>query len=95
MIAMLFVVWAASFGVNEYGVEDNVEPHSPTMPDGPKFSPDSDDGLSDPNRHARTLRIETMVREILTLIDIHGLLRRATWDGVRVLLLIIPLTQGD
>jgi hypothetical protein len=35
-----------------------------------------------------------MIREILHLIDIHALLRRPTWDGVRVLLLIIPLTQG-
>jgi hypothetical protein len=94
MIAMLFVVWAASFGVNEYGVEDNLEPHSPAMPDGPKFSPDGDDGLSDPSRRVRTLDVETMVREILGLIDVHGLLRRPTWDGVRVLLLILPLTQG-
>jgi hypothetical protein len=94
MIAMLFVVWAASFGVNEYGGEDILDPHSPTMPEGPKFSPDSDDGLSDPTRRARALRVETMVREILSLIDAHGLLRRPTWDGVRVLLLILPLTQG-
>jgi hypothetical protein len=94
MIAMLFVVWAASFGVNEYGGEDILDPHSPTMPEGPKFSPDSDDGLSDPTRRARALRVETMVKEILSLIDVHGLLRRPTWDGVRVLLLILPLTQG-
>ncbi|OAX40042.1 hypothetical protein K503DRAFT_809201 [Rhizopogon vinicolor AM-OR11-026] len=94
MITMLFVVWAASFGVNEYGIEGNVDPNSPTMSDGPKFSPDGDDDLSDPNRRVSALRVETMVREILSLIDIHGLLRRPTWDGVRVLLLILPLTQG-
>jgi hypothetical protein len=35
-----------------------------------------------------------MVREILGLIDKHGLLRKPTWDGVRVLLLIMPLTEG-
>lgn len=94
MIAMLLVTWAASFGVNEYGLEEEIEPHSPTMPDGPKFSPDADDDFSDPSRRARTLRVETMIREILHLIDIHALLRRPTWDGVRVLLLILPLTQG-
>lgn len=33
-----------------------------------------------------------MVREILGLIDEHGLLRKPTWDGVRVL--IMPLTKG-
>ncbi|KAG2752167.1 hypothetical protein P692DRAFT_20798530 [Suillus brevipes Sb2] len=94
MIAMLLVTWAASFGVNEYGLEEEIEPHSPTMPDGPKFSPDADDDFSDPSRRARTLRVETMIREILHLIDMHALLRRPTWDGVRVLLLILPLTQG-
>ncbi|KAG2740650.1 hypothetical protein P692DRAFT_20880706 [Suillus brevipes Sb2] len=31
--------------------------------------------------------------EILHLIDIHALLRRPTWDGVMILL-ILPLTQG-
>jgi len=93
-MAMLLVTWAASFGVNEYGVEEELEPHSPTMPDRPKFSPDDEDDFSDPSRHARALRVETMIREILSLIDIHALLRRPSWDGVRVLLLILPLTQG-
>lgn len=94
MIAMLLVTWAASFGVNEYGVEEDAEPHSPTMPDGPKFSPDGDDDLFDPSGHDRALRVERMIKEILNLIDIHALLRRPTWDGARVLLLILPLTQG-
>jgi hypothetical protein len=94
MIAMLLVTWAASFGVNEYGVEEEVEPHSSTMSDGPKFSPDGDDDFSDTGRRTRTLRVETMIKEVLHLIDIHALLRRPTWDGVRVLLLILPLTQG-
>lgn len=94
MIAMLLVTWAASFGVNEYGVEEEVEPQSPTIPDRPKFSPDGDDDFSDPNLGPRTHRVETMIREVLHLIDIHALLRRPTWDGVRVLLLILPLTQG-
>lgn len=94
MIAMLLVTWAASFGVDEYGVEEEAEPHSPIISDGPKFSPDGDDDYSDPSRRARTLRTESMIREILHLIDIHAVLRRPTWDGVRVLLLILPLTQG-
>ncbi|KAG1749013.1 uncharacterized protein EDB91DRAFT_1112007 [Suillus paluster] len=85
MIAMLLVTWAASFGVNEYGVEEEMEPLSPTMPDGPKFSPDSDDDLSDPTRRARSLRVETMIKEILNLVDVHALLRRPTWDGARTM----------
>lgn len=91
---MLLVAWAASFGVNEYGVEEDTQLTSPTSPTSPKFAPDSDDELSDPKHRARTLRTETMAREILALVDMHGVLRRPTWDGVRVLLLLLPLTQG-
>lgn len=36
-----------------------------------------------------------MVRELLQLIDIHGLPRKPSWDGVRVLLLVMPLTEGE
>ncbi|KAI5122045.1 hypothetical protein M0805_006030 [Coniferiporia weirii] len=38
-------------------------------------------------------RTSTMVRELLHLIDLHGVLRKPTWDGVRVLLLVLPLTE--
>lgn len=69
------MVWAASFGVNEYGVEELY-----------------DDSV-DPRR--RRDRVNEMVREILYLIDIHGILRKPSWDGIRALLLISPLTQGE
>jgi len=74
LIAMILVVWAASFGVNEYGVEELY------------------DGQVDLRR--RRDRVNEMVGEILYLIDIHSILRKPTWDGVRALLLILPLTQG-
>ncbi|QRW17673.1 Fungal Zn(2)-Cys(6) binuclear cluster domain [Rhizoctonia solani] len=73
MICMLLVTWAATYGVNEYGVE---EPSN---------------GLEGVRERRR--RCNEMVREILGLIDKHGLLRKPTWDGVRVLLLIMPLTE--
>lgn len=73
VIALILVVWAASFGVNEYGVEELY-----------------DDSV-DPRR--RRDRVNEMVREILYLIDIHGILRKPSWDGIRALLLISPLTQ--
>ncbi|TDL27284.1 hypothetical protein BD410DRAFT_762036 [Rickenella mellea] len=41
----------------------------------------------------RKERTNEMLREILNLVDLHGLLRKPTWDGVRVLLLIMPLTE--
>lgn len=39
-------------------------------------------------------RCNAMLKEILDLVDRMGILRRPTWDGVRVLLLIMPLTEG-
>jgi hypothetical protein len=38
---------------------------------------------------------DAMLREILELIDFHGVMRRPTWDGVRALLLIMPLMEGN
>ncbi|KAH7889892.1 hypothetical protein F5I97DRAFT_606993 [Phlebopus sp. FC_14] len=94
MLAMLLVAWAASFGVNEYGVEEDNQPTSPDSSTGPKLSPDADNELSDPGLRVRSLRTEAMTREILGLVDMHGILRRPSWDGVRVLLLLYPLTVG-
>ncbi|KAI8998747.1 hypothetical protein BD414DRAFT_408105 [Trametes punicea] len=43
--------------------------------------------------HQRKERVNEMLAELLYLIDIHGLLRKPSWDGVRVLLLTMPLTE--
>jgi hypothetical protein len=75
LIAMTLVVWAASFGVNEYGVED-AAPHD----------------ISDVR--SRKESINDMLQELLYLVDINGILRKASWDGARLLLLLLPLTQG-
>lgn len=48
-----------------------------------------------PGMRRRQERTKTMLLELLQLIDVHGLLRKPTWDGVRVLLLVIPLTEGE
>lgn len=42
----------------------------------------------------RKERTNIMLRELLHLVDLHSLLRKPTWDGVRALLLIMPLTEG-
>lgn len=46
-------------------------------------------------RRGRKERSEAMLREVLELADIHGIMRRPTWDGVKVLLLILPLLEGE
>lgn len=42
----------------------------------------------------RKQRTNAMIQELLHLIDVHGILRKPSWDGVRVLLLAMPLTEG-
>ncbi|KAI0831185.1 hypothetical protein BC628DRAFT_1311765 [Trametes gibbosa] len=37
--------------------------------------------------------LHEMLVELLYLIDVHGLLRKPSWDGVRVLLLAMPLVE--
>ncbi|CDO70783.1 hypothetical protein BN946_scf184798.g98 [Trametes cinnabarina] len=41
----------------------------------------------------RKERVNDMLAELLYLIDIHGILRKPSWDGVRLLLLTMPLTE--
>lgn len=36
-----------------------------------------------------------MVRELLYLVDTHALLRKPSWDSVRFLLLLLPLTERE
>ncbi|KAI0063471.1 hypothetical protein BV25DRAFT_434001 [Artomyces pyxidatus] len=73
LVTMTLVIWAASFGVNEYGIEQAQHGANAVR-----------------NRQENT---REMVREMLQLIDIHGITRKPTWDGVRALLLLLPLTE--
>lgn len=45
-------------------------------------------------RKGKKDKTDAMLREVLELIDFHGVMRRPTWDGVRVLLLLLPLMEG-
>ena len=38
--------------------------------------------------------MKTAIDVILDEIDACGILRKPTWDGVRALLLLLPLTEG-
>ncbi|KAI0646938.1 hypothetical protein C8Q79DRAFT_1046481 [Trametes meyenii] len=50
-------------------------------------------GYSGEDTEARKEHVNEMLAELLYLIDIHGLLRKPSWDSVRVLLLTMPLTE--
>ncbi|PPQ64017.1 hypothetical protein CVT24_009391 [Panaeolus cyanescens] len=98
LIAMLLVVWAASFGLDERG--------QPQVDEGAEQSPDSgskSDGSPYPGEHSKynlcvkrqkwKSTTDGYLREILELIDLNGVLRRPTFDGVRALLLLLPLME--
>ena len=55
------------------------------------------DQASDPKNWRLSVKSRTnnMVKELLYLIDSYGIIRKPTWDGLVVLLTILPLTKGD
>ncbi|TFK76606.1 hypothetical protein BDN72DRAFT_831189 [Pluteus cervinus] len=102
LLAMILVIWAASFGFNERGQPESNEsglPNDDSAPDAShdrrsSHSPPAEDGSGRaPSRRVRKERTDAMVRELLELVDFYGVLRKPTWDGVRLLLLLIPLVE--
>lgn len=84
LITMLLVVWAVSFGLNERGIAEGE--------DGSSASAESQGpGVK---RRQRKTKTEALLHEIMEQIDFYGVLRRPTLDGVRVLLLLLPLLEG-
>ncbi|EPQ58392.1 hypothetical protein GLOTRDRAFT_120144 [Gloeophyllum trabeum ATCC 11539] len=125
LIAMVLVVWANSFGLDEAGnpMESEAPLLSPSLPHATNNSASASGHASErssasPGAEApggnlylntddlslrgieqrydairrRKDRTNDMLREILRLIDVCGILRKPSWDGVRVLLLVLPLT---
>lgn len=86
--------WAVSYGVDERGQLD--------VPDGggEPVGPVNLIAVSEPalrrerDRQRRMEKTNRVVRVVLREIDELGLLRRPSIDGVRALLLILPLTEG-
>ncbi|KAJ4479505.1 hypothetical protein C8R41DRAFT_843688 [Lentinula lateritia] len=112
LLAMVLVVWAASFGLDERGIPsdessgqcDSDSLRSNNRKGGMDMVPTvrSKTNERDPSavdeisvRRGRKERSEAMLREVLELADIHGIMRRPTWDGVKVLLLILPLLEDE
>lgn len=96
LLAMSLVVWASSFGFNETGQPmDTFEDQMLEYQEQKTNSKDNyDTEASAKIRSERRNKTNEMLKEMLYLIDIHGILRKPTWDGARLLLMILPLTQG-
>lgn len=107
ILLQLLVVWAASFGIDERGLpetDDLPRPSSSSSseeqkhPRNGRINGDTDKSAvlgAQRRRAERKIRTEAMVQEILVLVDSHAIMRKPTWDGVRVLLLILPLMEGS
>ncbi|KAJ3741826.1 hypothetical protein DFH05DRAFT_1558769 [Lentinula detonsa] len=113
LLAMVLVVWAASFGLDERGIpfdgsknfSSGQSSSHPSRLNSRRESMDMstvrtkvderDSSVADEisTRRGRKERSEAMLREVLELVDIHAVMRRPTWDGVRLLLLILPLLE--
>ena len=90
----MLYAWAVSYGVDENGNLDVAE--GGDAPDGPIDLTKPGDGeiKREADRQKRWARMAMVVEYILKKIDEAGLMRKPTWDGVRALLLILPLTEG-
>jgi hypothetical protein len=96
---MLLVTWSYSYGLNEHGLplDETDSARSPSA------SPMSDEPTSDLGTPSKPLqgfqktkeKFDQMVQQILDLIDYHGIMRRPSLDGVRALLLLLPLLEGS
>jgi hypothetical protein len=76
-------LWAAAFGLDEAGKEIDGAESSLAL------TPPSDSLAA--KREGWGNRLTGMIRELIRLIDVHSILHKPTWDGVRVLLLFLPL----
>lgn len=88
ILCHIICAWACSYGVDEHGRLDM--PELSASDPGLGFSMDE---YRERARQRRRQRTDEMVRMILKEIDDAAIMRRHTWDGVRCLLLILPLTE--
>jgi hypothetical protein len=100
---MLLVVWAASFGLDEFG--SPIKHHDCFTNSDMQLTIDfnshevisassSHNEPSQDGKYRCKQNISVMLMQILELIGMCGILRRPTLDGVRVLLLVVPLMEG-
>lgn len=98
---MLLVTWAASYGLDERGSpETECEEASRIGSHGGETSTDkypANSKYAPPGTSRRPWKNQTTayLREILEFVDLYGVLRRPSLDGVRVLLLLLPLMEGE
>jgi hypothetical protein len=94
LLCHVLYAWAVSYGVDEHGQLDIPEGGGEPMGNISLLDPGKDEVKREADRQARFAKMRVAVDIILQEIDACGILRKPTWDGVRVLLLLLPLTEG-
>jgi hypothetical protein len=94
ILCHVLYAWAVSYGVDEYGQLDVVEGGGVEYEPVDMFVPGASEQKREGDRRRRMEKMSAVVRVILKEIDEGGVMRKPTWDGVRCLLLVLPLTEG-
>ncbi len=94
ILCHVLYAWACSYGVNEAGEQDSEDGYTdPFIPHINAETPQRQDRQA--QRDRRKAKTNAVVRFILNEIDEASVMRRQTWDGVRSLLLVLPLTERE
>ena len=96
ILVHIMYAWASSYGVDQSGCLDVPERNWPggILPAEAGYVW-SHDQVRDRDRLKRRAKTDGVVAKILKEIDDAGIMRRHSWDGVRCLLLILPLTECE
>lgn len=95
VLVHVLYAWAVSYGVNEHGQLD--VPDGGGVPTGlpvDLIKPDETEIKRESDRQRRKTKMKHVIEVILQKVDELGIMRKPTWDGVRVLLIVLPLTEG-
>ncbi|KIR40696.1 hypothetical protein I313_03352 [Cryptococcus deuterogattii Ram5] len=94
ILCHVLYAWAVSYGVDEYGGLDLPEGGREPLTGVNVTSACPGEAQREKDRSVRMEKMKSVVEVILKEIDDCGVMRKPTWDGVRVLLMILPLTEG-
>ncbi|KIR94135.1 hypothetical protein I304_01767 [Cryptococcus deuterogattii CBS 10090] len=94
ILCHVLYAWAVSYGVDEYGRLDLPEGGREPLTGVNVTSACPGEAQREKDRSVRMEKMKSVVEVILKEIDDCGVMRKPTWDGVRVLLMILPLTEG-
>lgn len=94
ILCHVLYAWAVSYGVDEYGRLDLPEGGREPLTGVNVTSACPGEVQREKDRSVRMEKMKSVIQVILKEIDDCGVMRKPTWDGVRVLLMILPLTEG-